>query len=89
MQHYKNRGLIVGAGPVGVVCALVLNRQGIDMTVFKRESEPVRDQRPIAKDLRVNSASLENIINIDEALGAKQMGKFDVKRYYDASFQSQ
>ena len=67
----------------------MLNRQGIEVTVFKRESEPVRDQRPIAKDLRVNSASLENINNMDEALGAKQMGKFDVKRYYDASFQSQ
>jgi len=49
----------------------------------------VEDQKAIARDLRVSSASLENIIKIDEALGAKQTGQFEVKKYYDPSFQSQ
>jgi 3-(3-hydroxy-phenyl)propionate hydroxylase len=45
LQDYKNRVLVVGAGPVGMVCALALNRQGIKVTVFEQEPAPVRDQR--------------------------------------------
>lgn len=37
--------LIVGAGPVGMVCALALNRRGIHVTVFEQEPGPVKDQR--------------------------------------------
>jgi 3-(3-hydroxy-phenyl)propionate hydroxylase len=39
------RVLIVGAGPVGMVCALALNRRGIAVTVCEQEPAPVRDQR--------------------------------------------
>ena len=39
------RMIIVGAGPVGMVTALALNRQGIPVTVFDREAGPVMDQR--------------------------------------------
>src|SRR6187551_2134050 len=39
------RVVIVGAGPVGMVCALALNRSGIAVTVFEQESAPVEDQR--------------------------------------------
>jgi 3-(3-hydroxy-phenyl)propionate hydroxylase len=39
------RVLIIGAGPVGMVCALALNRAGIAVTVLEQEPEPVRDQR--------------------------------------------
>ena len=40
------RVVIVGAGPVGMVCALALNRSGIAVTVFEQEPEPpVEDQR--------------------------------------------
>jgi 3-(3-hydroxy-phenyl)propionate hydroxylase len=39
------RVIIVGAGPVGMVTALALNRQGIPVTVFDREAGPVMDQR--------------------------------------------
>ncbi|MEX5713353.1 FAD-dependent monooxygenase [Parafrankia sp. FMc6] len=39
------RVVIVGAGPVGMVCALALNRQGIPVTVFESEPAPVKDQR--------------------------------------------
>src|SRR5207237_9802234 len=39
------RVVIVGAGPVGMVCALALNRRGIAVTVFEQERAPVEDQR--------------------------------------------
>ncbi len=39
------RVVIVGAGPVGMVCALALNRSGIAVTVFEQEPAPVEDQR--------------------------------------------
>ncbi len=37
--------LIVGAGPVGMVCALALHRSEIAVTVFEQEPGPVKDQR--------------------------------------------
>ena len=39
------RVVIVGAGPVGMVCALALNRSGISVTVFEQEPEPPIEQR--------------------------------------------
>jgi len=39
------RVLIVGAGPVGMVCALALHRRGVAVTVCEQEPAPVRDQR--------------------------------------------
>jgi len=39
------RVIIVGAGPVGMVCALALNKRGIPVTVFEQEGAPVKDQR--------------------------------------------
>jgi 3-(3-hydroxy-phenyl)propionate hydroxylase len=39
------RVVIVGAGPVGMVCALALNRSGIPVTVIEQEPGPVEDQR--------------------------------------------
>lgn len=41
----RQRVLIVGAGPVGMIAALALNRQGIAVTVIEQEPGPVRDQR--------------------------------------------
>src|SRR5215467_14010849 len=41
----KPRVIIVGAGPVGMVCALALNRRGVPVTVFEQEPAPVEDQR--------------------------------------------
>jgi 3-(3-hydroxy-phenyl)propionate hydroxylase len=37
--------IVVGAGPVGIVCALALNKRGIPVTVFEQEPAPVKDQR--------------------------------------------
>src|SRR5215471_135492 len=39
------RVIVVGAGPVGMVCALALNRRGVPVTVFEQEPAPVKDQR--------------------------------------------
>jgi len=39
------RVLVVGAGPVGMVCALALHRRGVAVTVCEQEPAPVRDQR--------------------------------------------
>jgi 3-(3-hydroxy-phenyl)propionate hydroxylase len=41
----KTRVAIAGAGPVGMVCALALNRAGVSVTVFEQESEPPIEQR--------------------------------------------
>ncbi len=47
MSSSKNnaRVVVVGAGPVGMVCALALNRRGVPVTVFEVEPAPVKDQR--------------------------------------------
>ena len=41
----NSRVVIVGAGPVGMVCALALNKRGVSVTVFEQEPAPVEDQR--------------------------------------------
>jgi 3-(3-hydroxy-phenyl)propionate hydroxylase len=41
----KTRVAIAGAGPVGMVCALALNRASVSVTVFEQESEPPIEQR--------------------------------------------
>jgi 3-(3-hydroxy-phenyl)propionate hydroxylase len=41
----SERVIIVGAGPVGMVCALALNKRGIPVTVLEQEPAPVKDQR--------------------------------------------
>jgi 3-(3-hydroxy-phenyl)propionate hydroxylase len=41
----SSRVVIVGAGPVGMVCALALNKLGVPVTVFEQEPAPVEDQR--------------------------------------------
>ncbi|WP_394618763.1 FAD-dependent oxidoreductase [Lentzea sp. JNUCC 0626] len=45
MPNQNTRVLVVGAGPVGMVCALALNRHGIPVTVLEAEPAPVKDQR--------------------------------------------
>jgi 3-(3-hydroxy-phenyl)propionate hydroxylase len=39
------RAVVVGAGPVGMVCALALVRRGVPVTVFEQAPAPVTDQR--------------------------------------------
>ena len=44
-RSQSERVIVVGAGPVGITCALALNKRGIPVTVFEQESAPVKDQR--------------------------------------------
>src|SRR5215468_7258091 len=44
-RSHSERVIVVGAGPVGITCALALNKRGIPVTVFEQESAPVQDQR--------------------------------------------
>jgi len=44
-KETQSRVVVVGAGPVGMVCALALNQRGIPVTVFEQEPAPVKDQR--------------------------------------------
>jgi len=44
-QEQQARVVVVGAGPVGMVCALALSKRGIPVTVFEQEPGPVTDQR--------------------------------------------
>ena len=37
------RVVVVGAGPVGMVCALALNKRGVSVTVLEQEPAPVED----------------------------------------------
>lgn len=37
--------VVVGAGPVGMICALALFRHGLNVCVLEQDSEPVVDQR--------------------------------------------
>jgi len=48
----------------------------------------VEQQRAISRNLQVNAASLENIIKIDQAIGANPASTkaFELSRYFDASF---
>jgi len=60
------RVLIVGAGPVGMVCALALHRAGVAVTVLEQEPAPVRDQRaatlhPTTLDMLDDLGVLETI----------------------------
>jgi 3-(3-hydroxy-phenyl)propionate hydroxylase len=45
IARHSDRVVIVGAGPVGMVCALALNRRGVPVTVLEQEPAPVTDQR--------------------------------------------
>ena len=55
------RVIIVGAGPVGMVCALALNRKGVAVTVLEQEPEPVRDQRAAS----LHPTTLEMLYELD------------------------
>jgi 3-(3-hydroxy-phenyl)propionate hydroxylase len=61
------RVIIVGAGPVGMVCALALNRRGVPVTVLEQEPAPVEDQRaaslhPSTLELLADLGVIEKII---------------------------
>jgi 3-(3-hydroxy-phenyl)propionate hydroxylase len=60
------RVVIVGAGPVGMVCALALNRRGVPVTVFEQESAPVEDQR--AASLHPSTLEMLDALGVTEKI---------------------
>ena len=40
--------LVVGAGPTGLMAALLLRRQGIDVRIVDRAAQPTRESRAFA-----------------------------------------
>jgi len=62
----NTRVVIVGAGPVGMVCALALNRRGISVTVFEQEPAPVEDQR--AASLHPSTLEMLDQVGVTEKI---------------------
>ena len=60
------RVAIVGAGPVGMVCALALNRRGVPVTVLEQEPAPVEDQR--AASLHPSTLEMLDDLGITEKI---------------------
>ena len=65
-QKPQSRVVVVGAGPVGMVCALALNKHGIPVTVFEQEPGPVKDQR--AASIHPPTLELLDVIGITEKI---------------------
>jgi 3-(3-hydroxy-phenyl)propionate hydroxylase len=65
-QETQSRVVVVGAGPVGMVCALALNKRGVPVTVFEQEQAPVKDQR--AASLHPPTLELLDAIGITETI---------------------
>ena len=63
------RVAIVGAGPVGMVTALALHRQGIAVTVLEAEDGPVTDQR--AASLHPSTLSMLADLDVTQAIVPK------------------
>src|SRR4051812_35592535 len=66
LQKSQSRVVIVGAGPVGMVCALALNKRGIPVTVIEQEPAPVTDQR--AASLHPSTLELLDTIGITQKI---------------------
>lgn len=76
----RGRTLVVGAGPVGIVCALALNRCGVPVTVFEQEPAPVKDQRAAS----IHPPTLEMLDQIGVASRIIDKGLISSKyRYHD------
>src|SRR3981189_850641 len=84
-QKPQARVVVVGAGPVGMVCALALNKRGIPVTVFEQEPAPVKDQR--AASIHPPTLELLDAIGITEKI--IPLGLVSAKyRFHDRGTQS-
>src|SRR5215467_11527327 len=76
----QQRVVIVGAGPVGMVCALALNRRGVPVTVFEKEPAPVRDQRAAT----IHPPTLEMLDDLGVMAKIQPLGLISTKyRFHD------
>jgi len=60
-SHANARVVIAGAGPVGMTCALALNRHGVPVTVFEQEPSPPVEQRAAT----IHPSTLELLSELD------------------------
>jgi 3-(3-hydroxy-phenyl)propionate hydroxylase len=56
--------VIAGAGPVGLVCALALAKQGIDVTVLEMEADLILDQR--AGSIQPTTVEMLNALGLSD-----------------------
>ena len=66
----NDRVIICGGGPVGMVSALALVRQGIPVTVLEAFSEPPKDPRAAT----VHPSTLEMLESVGLAAGVVERG---------------
>jgi 3-(3-hydroxy-phenyl)propionate hydroxylase len=64
--------LVVGAGPVGLTCALALRANGVDVTVLEADTDG--EARPGSRAIYVHRASLELLERIKDGLG-REIGR--------------
>ncbi|MCU1479390.1 MAG: hypothetical protein JWQ19_176 [Subtercola sp.] len=63
--------IVVGAGPVGLAGALLLNRSGLTGVVLERK--PERGHHPKARGIRLRASELARVWGLDDALRARSM----------------
>ena len=69
-MNKNDRIIICGGGPVGMVAALSLVRQGIPVTVLEAFEEPPKDPRAAT----IHASTLEMLHSLDLANGIKERG---------------
>ena len=67
--------LVVGAGPTGLMCALLLARLGVRSIVVERN--PITDEHPKAHELNARSVEILREVGIDEADLAREASPFE------------
>ena len=82
MATDPNRVVIVGAGPVGLICAWSLARQGIPVTVYEAEDRLCDDPRAAT----THPATLEMLDTLGLEAEAERMGLVCVEfRFWDGT----
>lgn len=62
---------IIGSGPAGLAAAYFVAREGIDVTVFERDSNVGGIVRNVIPDFRISVEAIENDVKLIEKMGAK------------------
>ena len=78
IDRAQARVIIVGAGPVGMVCALALHRRGLAVTVLEKEPAPVTDQRAAS----IHPTTMEMLDQLGIAREIISRGLISTKYHY-------
>jgi len=96
-DRFDNSVVIVGAGPVGMISALALHREGMQVTVLEQEVAPVTDQRAaslhpptLAMMARLNVTDtivprglVAPVYKFHDRISGKVVAEFDLSRLKD------